>query len=75
MNAGYGKDMFMLGPEKTWIEENKDEGVITATASLGMILMWDVENGVDEFNKYLDSKDKLVVSGALMGLGLIHSGV
>lgn len=37
--------------------------------------MWDVENGVDEFNKYLDSKDRLIVSGALMGLGLIHSGV
>lgn len=40
-----------------------------------MITMWDCENGVEELNKYVDANDPLVVSGALMGLGLVHSGV
>ena len=75
LNAGFGKDKFMLGGEESWIGKNKQEGVITATASIGMITMWDCENGVEELNKYMDANDPLVVSGALMGLGLVHSGV
>ena len=75
LNAGYGKDKYMLGSEESWIGWNKLEGVITATASVGMLTMWDCENGVEELNKYMDASDPLVVSGALMGLGLVHSGV
>ncbi len=75
LNAGFGKDKFMMGEEDSWIGKNKLEGVITATASIGMITMWDCEKGVDELNKYVDASDPLVVSGALMGLGLVHSGV
>ena len=75
LNAGYGKDKYMLGSEESWIGRNKLEGVITATASVGMLTMWDCENGVEELNKYMDASDPLVVSGALMGLGLVHSGV
>ena len=38
-------------------------GKISATASIGMITMWDVEGGLPQIDKYLYSSDNHVVAG------------
>lgn len=46
-----------------WIFKNKDQGKTAATASLGMITLWDIEGGLPQIDKYLYSKDNHVVAG------------
>lgn len=45
VNAAYGKDMLMTITDKNenWIYKNKEGGMIAAAASLGMILLWDID--------------------------------
>lgn len=46
VNCGFGKDKLLLVPEgNEWLYKNKDHGIISATASLGLILLWDVDSG------------------------------
>ena len=43
----------------------QDHGKTSATASLGMITLWDVEGGLPQIDKYLYSRDNHVVAGTL----------
>ena len=49
-----------------WIFKNKDQGKTAATASLGMVTLWDVEGGLPQIDKFLYSKDNYVVAGPLL---------
>ena len=46
-----------------WVFKNKDQGKTAATASLGMVTLWDVEGGLPQIDKFLYSKDNYVVAG------------
>lgn len=46
-----------------WIFKNKDQGKTAATASLGLVTLWDVEGGLPQIDKFLYSKDNFVVAG------------
>jgi hypothetical protein len=58
-----------------WIFKNKDHGKTSATASLGMVTLWDVEGGLPLIDKYLYSTDNYVVAGALLAIGIVNSTV
>lgn len=58
-----------------WIFRNKQYGKMAAAASLGMVLLWDVEGGLPKVDRYLYASDNMVVSGALLAFGIIASGV
>jgi 26S proteasome regulatory subunit N1 len=48
VNAGFGKDLLMTtgGDQKeSWIYKNKEGGMQAAAASLGMVLLWDIDEG------------------------------
>ncbi|CAH8314583.1 unnamed protein product [Eruca vesicaria subsp. sativa] len=76
VNAGFGQDKLMTsGPAGSWVLKNKDHGKTSAAASLGMILLWDVDAGFSELDIYCDSNDKLVSAGGLLGVGIVHSGI
>ena len=62
VNAGFGQDKLMLNEDEkqSWIYKNKEHGMMSATASLGMIMLWDVENGLTQIDKYLYSQDQYV---------------
>lgn len=65
--------------------------MLSATASLGLVLLWDVDSGLSEIDKYLYSTDEavkvnidiknqvdsLIVSkaGALLACGIVNCGV
>ena len=73
VNAGYGQDKLVTvaseaastsgGASTHWIFKNREHGKTSATASIGMITMWDVEGGLPQIDKYLYSTDNYVVAG------------
>lgn len=74
VNLGFGKDALMIGQEEPWIYKLKNEGIIAATASIGMITMWDAESGSMHISEYLDQTGYGLM-GALIGVGLYSQGV
>uniref|UniRef100_A0A669PXW6 26S proteasome non-ATPase regulatory subunit 2 n=1 Tax=Phasianus colchicus TaxID=9054 RepID=A0A669PXW6_PHACC len=58
-----------------WLYKNKDHGMLSAAASLGTILLWDVDGGLTQIDKYLYSSEDYIKSGALLACGIVNSGV
>ena len=89
VNAGFGQDKLVTADMDAeeevegdtesksvhWIFRNKGYGKMAAAASLGMVLLWDVEGGLPKVDRFLYASDHLVVSGALLAFGIIASGV
>lgn len=40
-----------------------------------MILLWDVDSGLAQLDKYFHSTDIPVIAGALLGVGIVNCGV
>ncbi|KAL6975877.1 26S proteasome non-ATPase regulatory subunit 2 A, partial [Sarracenia purpurea var. burkii] len=83
VNAGFGQDKLMTIPSDAssgcssgnWLFKNKEHGKASAAASLGMILLWDVDSGLAQIDKYIHSNDNYVIAGALIGVGIVNCGV
>ena len=76
VNAGFGKDSLLtVADGSEWIFKHKDHGMISAVASLGLIMMWDLDSGYTTVDKYLQSKNTYVQAGAVLAQGLISTGV
>jgi 26S proteasome regulatory subunit N1 len=77
VNAGYGKDLLITNSENNedWVFKTKEDGQIAAAASLGMLLLWDIDEGLEQIDKYMDRREPHIVSGAFMALGLVNSGI
>jgi 26S proteasome regulatory subunit N1 len=74
VNAGFGKDKLMT-PDSEWLYKNKDHGMMSAAASLGSILLWNVEEGLTQIDKYLYSNEDYVKAGAALAVGILSCGV
>jgi 26S proteasome regulatory subunit N1 len=74
VNAGFGQDKLMT-PDDEWLYKNKDHGMMSAAASLGMILLWNVEEGLTKIDKFLYSSEGNVKAGAALAVGILSSGV
>lgn len=75
VNAGYGQDQLMTTEGNTWLYKNKDHGKMSAAASLGTILLWNVEEGLTQIDKFLYSNDDYIKAGAVLAVGIVSSGV
>ncbi|RWR80577.1 26S proteasome non-ATPase regulatory subunit 2 A [Cinnamomum micranthum f. kanehirae] len=78
VNAGFGQDKLMTsGSESTrsWLFRNKKHRKTSVAASLGLILLWDVDVGLAQIDKYFDSNDNHVIAGALLAVGIITCGI
>ncbi|KAJ4850213.1 26S proteasome non-ATPase regulatory subunit 2 A [Turnera subulata] len=80
VNAGFGQDKLMTvptdgGSSGNWLFKNKEHGKASAAASLGMILLWDLDSGLAQLDKYLHSNDPHVIAGALLGVGIVNCGI
>ncbi|KAI0111368.1 26S proteasome regulatory complex, non-ATPase subcomplex, Rpn1 subunit [Daldinia grandis] len=77
VNAGYGNDKMMLVDQdkESWVWKTKDEGMVSTVASLGTLLMWDVETGLDKIDKFTYSSEPLIVAGSMLAIGIMTSGV
>lgn len=77
VNAGFANEKMIVNvPEgESWIYKNKDEGMRSATASIGMSMLWDSEAGIDHIDKYSYSTEEQIKAGALLAMGILHSGI
>ncbi|GMN53862.1 hypothetical protein TIFTF001_023003 [Ficus carica] len=83
VNAGFGQDKLMTVPSDSssggasgnWLFKNKEHGKTSAAASLGMILLWDVDSGLAQIDKYFHSNDNHVIAGALLGVGIVNCSI
>src|SRR5271170_7225648 len=77
VNAGFGSDKMMLveGEQKPWVWKTKEDGMMSTAASLGMLLQWDVEGGLDKIDKYQYAQEDPIKAGALLAYGIVSSGV
>ncbi|CAD7006155.1 unnamed protein product [Ceratitis capitata] len=75
VNAGFGVDKLLSEDGNKWLYKNKEHGMLSATASLGLILLWDVDGGLTMIDKYLYSTDDYIKSGALLACGIVNCGI
>lgn len=77
VNAGFGNDKMMLveDDQNSWVWKTKGEGQMSMVASLGTLLLWDVENGLDKIDRYTYSEDSNIQAGALLAIGIMNTGV
>ncbi|XP_024223707.1 26S proteasome non-ATPase regulatory subunit 2-like [Bombus vosnesenskii] len=75
VHAGFGQDKLMANTADCWVYKNKEHGMLSATASLGLIHMWDVDGGLVPIDKYLYTNDHNIKAGALLAIGLVNCGV
>lgn len=61
--------------KESWIYKNKEGGMQAAAASLGMILLWDIDEGLSQIDKYMESGDDYIVAGSYIAIGLVNSGI
>ena len=53
VNAGYGTDKLMTVEDSQWVYKNKAEGKISAVASLGLIMLWNTDEGLTAIDRFL----------------------
>lgn len=77
VNAGFGNDKMMLVDQdkESWVWKTKDEGMMSTVASLGTLLMWDVETGLDKIDKFTYASEPQIVAGSMLAIGIMTSGV
>ena len=78
VNAGYGKDLLITqegAKADHWIYKNKEDGMQAAAASLGMILLWDIDEGLSQIDKYMESGDDWIIAGSYLAIGIVNSGI
>lgn len=85
VNAAFNKDKLMMGDDTslsaisssidTWVFKNKDHGMLSAVASLGLIYLWNVDEGFNQIDRYFHHPDNNIKAGACLGAGLLSCGV
>lgn len=77
VNAGFGNDKMMLveGEQRPWVWKTKEDGMMSTTASLGMLMQWDVEGSLDTIDKFQQVSEDPIKAGALLAYGIVNSGV
>jgi 26S proteasome regulatory subunit N1 len=77
VNAGFGQDKLLTDDKEAnvWIHKNKEHGIMSTTATLGLVSLWDVEVGLTQIDKYLYSDADHVKAGALLACGIVNCGV
>lgn len=75
VNAGFGKDNLMTPEGSDWMYKNKEHGMMSATASVGLILLWDLEVGFSAIDKYSYNNQEYLRAGAMLATGIVSSGI
>ncbi|XP_050297790.1 26S proteasome non-ATPase regulatory subunit 2-like isoform X2 [Anthonomus grandis grandis] len=76
VNAAFGIDKLLTEDTgNKWIYRNKDHGMLSATAALGLVHLWDVDGGLTPIDKYLYTTEDYIKSGALLALGIVNCRV
>lgn len=71
VNAGFGNDKLMVdaGEGDAWIYKNKDHGMMSAAASLGLSLLWDTDTGLSQVDRYTYSAEEYIKVISILAQG------
>jgi len=58
-----------------WVFKNKAEGQLAAAASVGLLQLWDIDEGLETIDKYMESDNENIQAGAFLALGILNSGI
>ena len=60
VNAGLCNDLLICKKEgaEDWVFQNKDEGQLAAAASIGLLQIWDIDEGLEKIDKYMDRAEE-----------------
>ncbi|TAQ85936.1 hypothetical protein B7494_g5747 [Chlorociboria aeruginascens] len=77
VNAGFGNDKMMMAEDNksSWVWKTKEEGMMSTVASLGMLMLWDIETGLDKIDKYTYAEEDQIQAGTMLAIGIMNSGV
>lgn len=75
VNMGFTKDKLMADSQNPWIYKNKEHGMMSAAASLGMIMLWDVDGGLADIDRYMYVNQENVCAGAYLAVGLVSANI
>ncbi|CDJ38130.1 26S proteasome non-ATPase regulatory subunit 2, putative [Eimeria tenella] len=75
VNCGFGTDKLMTTDGNSWLFKNKDRGLLSTTASLGALCLWNVDEALQHLDKHQYSSDVNVKAGALLGFGVSSCNV
>ncbi|GAB5369463.1 hypothetical protein AAMO2058_001406600 [Amorphochlora amoebiformis] len=75
VNAGFSTDKIITPKGSEWIFKNKDHGMISAAASLGLVYLWNINVGGNEIDKYTLSNQPNIKAGAILAIGICSAGI
>jgi len=75
LNAGSGRDLLLTPEGSEWLYKTKGYGMLSTAASMGMIMLWDVESGFSAVDRYSFSAQPHIKAGAALAQGMLSSGV
>lgn len=75
-NAAIQEDLYYTAQRgEDSLMRNRDNGLAAAVASLGFLYLWDVENGPNKIDRWINSSDSYLRMGGLAATGLLSSAV
>ena len=77
VNCGLQKDCLMIKDtnQDPWTDKVRKDGLIAAVASIGLVDLWDSDQGSNDISPFLSLNDGFAKFGACIGIGLFCSGV
>lgn len=75
LNCGFGTDKLLAEDGNKWIYKNKERGQMCATASLGLIHLWDPDVGCNVLDAFSYTDNENVKAGLLLGVGVANAQV
>lgn len=75
LNCGFGSDSLVTPEGSDWIFKNRGHGKMSAAASMGLIMLWDVETGFNAVDIYSFSPQSEVKAGGLLATGILSANI
>lgn len=75
VHAGFKTDSLLTVEESAYIHKARANGVTAATAAIGLIALWNVEDGLTQIDKFQYSSESFTKAGAYLAFGINSTNV
>ncbi|EDO07346.1 26S protease regulatory RPN1 unit family protein [Babesia bovis T2Bo] len=75
LNCGFGADLLIDPPDSDWVFRHHDYGMLCSAASVGIINLWNIDEGLSKADKYAYSNNNYAKAGSYAAYGLSSCGI
>lgn len=76
VNAGSGEDTLIGGNAgDSWIFQTKEHRQLSAVANVGLLHLWDHEDGINDVMRFQQHPDAAIRAGCALAIGVLTSGI